>query len=699
MAGCPPARVNKSSESRPMREQQVPEGEEQDGYRFGNYDIIRPIDVGGMGEVYLARQRTAFGRYVAIKIIRSDLMHDLIARARFLREAEVSAHLKHEHILQLLEFGEEQGRLFLATPYIQGGTLAQRLENGPLTLPEVHTLFTALVQAVAYIHRRGVIHRDLKPSNILLDSEDGQIYVRLIDFGIATLMGRPASPPLTKAGNELGTIAYMAPERLSGIAAPSNDIYSLGIILYEMWTGHLPSADQPVKLPQALQNVVHRCIALRLEDRFASADELLQAFEQAYQSLSTSPKGSSSIAPIPSMRAPSEIPAAPHLTAPRVATPTLVEPEPEAASLLLSEEIPSPPLHTQPSNTFKQEDYNAPTMYIGPSSVPVKQATGGTPSTTTGPRAPKKRGRPLLAMTSIMIVLVLLVIAGLLFYEIPAASASSATINFSPKTQLISKVFTITAQPSSSAQAVNVAAASIPAKVITSSKTGSLTVPTTGQQCDFFFNCQQTVSASDISNAAAQLRPNLVSQVSSDLQGQLQASNAHAVSKAYISDHSEIFNPSVGSVSKTVTVTLTEQGGVEYILNSDAQNLAHQLLSQEVQKLGPNYVLMSSTIKIGSPVIEAIDSSTGRVTIKIAAGGVAKYHFPPAELQAMQSHLKNMTLKNARSYIMKQDGVDPGTIGIHFTVGGGNTLPSNPQDIKIVTVDPNTLPDVQLSVV
>src|SRR6266487_3974185 len=141
--------------------------------RFGNYDLVRRIDVGGMGEVYLARQRSAFGREVALKIIRSDLVHDVTARKRFLREAEVSAHLKHEHILPLYEFGEEQGRLFLVTPYIEGGTLLRRLQTGSLSLSEVHQLFSALVQAIAYIHKRGVIHRDLKPSNILLDTEEG----------------------------------------------------------------------------------------------------------------------------------------------------------------------------------------------------------------------------------------------------------------------------------------------------------------------------------------------------------------------------------------------------------------------------------------------------------------------------------------------------------------------------------------------
>src|SRR6266567_631340 len=157
----------------PIKEQQGFVSEEQRLGRFGNYDLVRRIDMGGMGEVYLARQRTAFGREVAVKIIRSDLVHDITARKRFLREAEVSAHLKHEHILQLVEFGEEQGRLFLVTPYIEGGTLSRRLQNGPLSLSEVSRLFTALVQAVAYIHRRGVVHRDLKPNNILLDQAEG----------------------------------------------------------------------------------------------------------------------------------------------------------------------------------------------------------------------------------------------------------------------------------------------------------------------------------------------------------------------------------------------------------------------------------------------------------------------------------------------------------------------------------------------
>src|SRR5207244_9235815 len=138
-----------TSENKSMRELQG-SGHERIGlqgqskFRFGNYDLIRRIDVGGMGEVYLARQHTAFDREVAIKIIRSDLVHDITVRKRFRREAEVNAHVKHGHILSLVEFGEEEGRLFFVTPYIAGGTLSRRLQTGPLALSEVYQLFTAL---------------------------------------------------------------------------------------------------------------------------------------------------------------------------------------------------------------------------------------------------------------------------------------------------------------------------------------------------------------------------------------------------------------------------------------------------------------------------------------------------------------------------------------------------------------------------
>ena len=275
-----------ASDGKSMKEQHdlTSGGHHQGKRQFGNYDLIRRIDMGGMGEVYLAHQRTAFNREVAVKIIRDDLSRDPLARARFFREAEVSSHLKHDHILPLFEFGEVEDRLFLVTPYISGGTLDQRLHAGPLPVAEVQQLFTALVRAVAYIHRRGVVHRDLKPSNILLDNEEAteQVYMRLIDFGIATKQGAAASPPLTPADQEMGTLAYMAPERLNGITALSNDIYSLGVILYQMLTGRLPGGEALTSgmLPAPLEAVVQRCMAANPGDRYASATDFRNALRR-----------------------------------------------------------------------------------------------------------------------------------------------------------------------------------------------------------------------------------------------------------------------------------------------------------------------------------------------------------------------------------------------------------------------------------
>src|SRR6266568_2519493 len=421
-----------ASENKPMREPQgsnkdrlSPQG--QSKFRFGNYDLIRRIDVGGMGEVYLAHQRTAFDREVALKIIRSDLVHDTTARKRFLREAEVNAYLKHEHILPLFEFGEEQGRLFLVTPYITGGTLSRRLQAGPLSLVEVHQLFTALVKAVAYIHRRGVIHRDLKPNNILLDREgnSGEIYVRLIDFGIATIQGMAASPPLTTDGTSMGTVAYMAPERLSGIAAPSNDIFSLGVILYQMLTGQLPSAEHRVSLPQSLEYVVNRCIAPLPEGRFATGEEVLNAFEHAYQYLNASPsqKNAPSLAVPPVPPLPGTTAAT--ITPSRVITPRLAGAagnlRQEVKTLQRSEEIA--PSRSQNPDGFNPNDYASPTVSFDFSNVQAQgvQQPAPTPISTKPVPPAKARRNPVLALISILIVLILLAVAGLFFFEFQSA--------------------------------------------------------------------------------------------------------------------------------------------------------------------------------------------------------------------------------------------------------------------------------------
>jgi len=683
-----------------MREQPGQIIQEESLPRFGNYDLVHRIDVGGMGEVYLAHQRSAFGRNVAIKIIRSDLVHDVTARSRFLREAEVSAHLKHEHILPLFEFGEDQGRLFLVTPYIEGGTLASHLKKGPLSLTEVYHLFVPLVQAVAYIHRRGVIHRDLKPTNILLDEQDGQLYVRLIDFGIASVQGKTASPPLTTAGNELGTIAYMAPERLSGIAAPSNDIFSLGVILYQMLTGDFPMGQQAPELPQPLEYVVRRCIANRPEDRFATAEEVLQNFERAYQFLMTAPQGPSPVSPTP---VPSSQSASRHLSSAldRPSDALLDEDvnasEHELVALHHSGYIPItvPP---QSQSTFNREDYNAPTTWFDPPKQGVQGQTGGSsqPRITSG----SGKRRSLLPLLSAIIVLLLLAIIGTGYYTYQAVTATSVNINLSPQTIVVSQVYTIKADPTINTS--NLDTQSIPARPFSTSDQSSLTGPTTGKvNCIFGivdFGCQRGVSQDDVDSMVSQIQPKLEQEITRELEQKVRSISGTAVSSINFQTLTITPNPAVGEQGKTVTVSMQEQGSIGYIITSDVQQLAQKLITQQAQQYGENFVLLPASITSGVPVIEGVDPS-GFITIEIAAGCLVQYQFPQSELQTMIDSLKSRTLKDASNYLAHMPGVDSKTVVFHFTKGMSDSLPGDPQRIKIITIYPTSLPTVHLQIV
>lgn len=735
-----------------MQEQQG-SGEAHYGHSFGNYDLVRRIDVGGMGEVYLAHQRSAFGREVAVKIIRSDLMHDITARKRFLREAEVSAHLKHEHILPLFEFGEEQGRLFLVTPYIKGGTLGQRLQKGPLSLPETHQLFSALVQAVAYIHKRGVVHRDLKPNNVLLDKDDesGQVYVRLIDFGIASLPGMVGGDAhLTTAGHEMGTIAYMAPERLDGIAAPANDIYSLGIILYQMLTGQLLVKDTPITLPQPLEVVVKRSIAYNPADRYSTADELLRAFEYAYRAARVAPSSVQLPAkpavaqptdsgpigqpvkqpPSPSVARPATLPPIPpavrpvaqamklddlpdpddfdedeptpgrarrRITAsspalPRVSLPqkntgedkSIVSPRPE---LVLKPHLPS-------GDTFSRADYNAPTTSIGPLSLSGRQqmlsvSSVATPAEKPQIKTPRKRKGVNAALVPLSIVIVLLVITVVVFMALPALV--TATVTLSPQVASISNTFTLTASPD--VQNVDVAAKSIPLKSFSTTETVNKTGPTSGKsfQCLLLhLDCQKIVSDNDVNQLAQQARQD--PQVTQNLHTQLQSQNATQVGDPTVTIVNGNANPPVGATSDTVTVSLTEQVSVHYVLNQDAQSLAHTLLQQQAQQqYGPGYQFLDQMTRVGQPRVQIGDNT---VHITVAAAGLAQYTISVAQANKIAGEIKGLKVQNARALLAKESGIDPNSLNIH--VSYGDTLPANPRQITINTVNPATLPAVQL---
>ncbi len=662
--------------------------------RFGNYDLVRRIDVGGMGEVYLAHQRSAFGRNVAIKIIRSDLVHDVTARARFLREAEVSSHLNHEHILPLFEFGEDQGRLFLVTPYIEGGTLAHHLKRGPLTLAEVHLLFIPLVQAVAYIHRRGVIHRDLKPTNILLDQQDGQLYVRLIDFGIASVQGSSASPPLTTAGKELGTIKYIAPERLSGVAAPCNDIFSLGVILYQMLTGNFPVGQQLSELPQPLEYVVGRCIANRPEDRFATADEVLQNFEQAYQSLMTSSQAASRVIPIPVSPGQStsrHLSTALNRSSNAILDEDIEVSDHEQVSLQDSGYIPVA-IPQESQSSFKREDYNAPTTRFDPikqqGQLPVDGRSNPGKASSSGKR------RSLLPLLSAITAILILAVIGTGYYTYQTVTATSVSVNISPQVHVINQLYTIKVDPM--IQNANLDTQTIPARPLSSNEQSSMTGPTTGRMnCIFgFFQCRQGVSQSDVDSLVSQIQPQLEQQISRELANKTISVSGKAVSPINFQMLSITSHPAVGETGKTVTVTVKEQGSIGYILTKDAVYMAQQLVTRQAKQYGSNYLPLPSSIMTGSPVIEGVD--TGLIVIKIAAGCIVQYQFPQSELQAIPDGLKGRTLKDAMNYLAHLQGVDPTSILIHFTKGKSDIFPGDSQRIKIISIYPSSLPPIHL---
>jgi len=273
-----------------------------EGKQLGNYDVIRRIRVGGMGAVYEGRQRTAFDRRVAIKVILGNYAEDRDMRRRFAREARTVARLHHPHILPLIEFGDEQGILYLVMPFIDGGTLTSYLRRSLPPLGEVAAIYQQLLDAVEYAHDEGLIHRDIKSSNVLLEMRrSGPPYVYLADFGLVRTLRQAEAEQEGKAiplDQVPGTPHYMAPEQTRGIVTPQTDIYALGVLLYQMLTGDLPYNDPDdirviqmhlnaaiprpstfdSSIPTELDEVVSNAMAKRQDARYKTVAELRSAF-------------------------------------------------------------------------------------------------------------------------------------------------------------------------------------------------------------------------------------------------------------------------------------------------------------------------------------------------------------------------------------------------------------------------------------
>lgn len=256
----------------------------------GRYRIIKQIGRGGMADVYLAKDLILDGEEVAVKVLRTNYQTDPIAVARFQREARAMADLDHPHIVRITDIGEEDGQQYLAMEYVAGLDLKRYIkEHYPLSNEEAVHIMGQILLAMRLAHTRGIVHRDLKPQNILL-TPDGT--AKVTDFGIAVAF---AETSLTQTNSMLGSVHYLSPEQARGSKATvQSDIYAMGIIFYEMLTGHIPyDGDSAVTIalqhfqkplpsviaenpsvPQALENVVIKATAKKLTDRYQSVAEM-----------------------------------------------------------------------------------------------------------------------------------------------------------------------------------------------------------------------------------------------------------------------------------------------------------------------------------------------------------------------------------------------------------------------------------------
>jgi|GEM_PF-1867380 len=302
------------------------------GQTIGQYRILEQIGKGGMATVYKAYQ-PSLDRYVAVKVLPSYFAHEEGFAERFTREAKAIAKLTHPHILPIHDFGQEGGLSYIVAQYVEAGTLKDMLGQ-PMAPRQAAEIVGQIAEALDYAHARGIIHRDVKPSNVLMDR--GR-WVLLTDFGLAKMV--EASQALTASGVGVGTPAYMSPEQGQGMKVDArSDVYSLGIVLYEMLTGRVPfEAETPMAvvikhishplplprqinpdIPAEVERVILKALAKKPEDRFANTGEMAAALREAVSQMPTVP----AVEVLPVAPAVEEAPAAPPPPVPKVAPPT-----------------------------------------------------------------------------------------------------------------------------------------------------------------------------------------------------------------------------------------------------------------------------------------------------------------------------------------------------------------------------------------
>ncbi|MGH9175007.1 MAG: serine/threonine-protein kinase, partial [Vicinamibacterales bacterium] len=272
------------------------------GQIIGSYRIDVPIGAGGMGQVYRGTH-LHLRRAVALKIINPQYAGDPAFQERFLREARAAAALSHPNIVQVFDFGEQDERAFLVMELVGGGSLGALLQAGPVDLLAGLDLVRQVARGLAFAHDREMVHRDIKPDNILLETrtppspELAGHTAKIADFGLTRML---ETSVLTMTGMTMGTPAYMSPEQCQGLAIDGRgDIYSLGVVLYEVATGqrpfdirnatdaiyqHVHIAPPPPRqrrpdLPVSVERLINACLAKRPEDRPQRADEVVAAID------------------------------------------------------------------------------------------------------------------------------------------------------------------------------------------------------------------------------------------------------------------------------------------------------------------------------------------------------------------------------------------------------------------------------------
>jgi len=270
-----------------------------EGENIGPYRIMEQLGQGGMATVYKA-YHAALDRYVALKVLHPAFHEDQTFAGRFQREARVVAKLEHPSIVPVYDYAEHEKRPYLVMKYIEGETLKARLSRGALNAPEITQVVDAVGSALAYAHKQGILHRDIKPSNVLI-SNDGQMY--LADFGLARIA--QAGESTLSSDSIMGTPQYISPEQARGDKDldSGTDIYSFGVMMYEMVVGQVPfSADTPFsiihdhiytplpmprtinkKVPESVERVLLKALSKERADRFEEVPAMVQAFKEAWQ--------------------------------------------------------------------------------------------------------------------------------------------------------------------------------------------------------------------------------------------------------------------------------------------------------------------------------------------------------------------------------------------------------------------------------